>query len=413
MVLLCVPGLMTAGPAIGQPDGCAPPRQVGAGSLDELTWNRLNAILAEVAAERYEASSRNLRTMLERAGRDRYLRAVLNQALAQVEWARGRFDPALAYFEEAVALDALPDTAHFGLMLQLAQLYYMQGRLDESLERLEQWFCAASEDQLIATAYLLKASIHVQQGDFRRGLEAIDAAIAMEEVPQESWLQLKLTAHYELGQHAQAAETLQLLTAHWPGNKLYWVQLAQVYYQLELTERALAVLALADGEGMLDRQSDIAFLAGLYSEQQMPYQAARVLERGIRDGTVPSDQRHWTLVAEAWLDAAELENSLTAYELAGQLASDGGADLRCAYVLVELERWPDALAALDRALKKGGLDAAQWGEAYLLRGLANYNMGDLDGAGADWSRAGRYEQSREAAGQWIEYLRAERDRRAS
>jgi tetratricopeptide (TPR) repeat protein len=95
------------------------------------------------------------------------------------------------------------------------------------------------------------------------------------------------------------------------------------------------------------------------------------------------------------------------------VASDGELDLRRGYILVDLERWPAALEALDLALEKGGLDDRRTGEAYLLRGMTQFNLGNLDSASADWGRAGRFERSRDAARQWMNHLEEERRRRAS
>ena len=104
---------------------------------------------------------------------------------------------------------------------------------------------------------------------------------------------------------------------------------------------------------------------------------------------------------------------MKAYEQAGKAASDGSIYLRQGYILVDLERWPDALNSLDRALQKGGLDDRKTAEAYLLRGMAQFNLGNLDSASSDWGKAGRYEKTREAARQWMNHLQEERRRRAS
>jgi hypothetical protein len=40
---------------------------------------------------------------------DKYVRAIVAQAIAQVEWSRGNYDAALREFELAVKLDALPN----------------------------------------------------------------------------------------------------------------------------------------------------------------------------------------------------------------------------------------------------------------------------------------------------------------
>jgi tetratricopeptide (TPR) repeat protein len=161
---------------------------------------------------------------------------------------------------------------------------------------------------------------------------------------------------------------------------------------------------------MLDSEADLTYLAALYQDAKVPYKAAAVLERGIRAGIVQPSPLHWTHVGDAWYAADELEKSLAAYREAGNVADDGLADLRRGYILVGLERWPDALDALNQALGKGGLDDHQTGEAYLMRGMARFNLGDADGAGADWARAGDHDASRKAARQWMNQLREEQER---
>ncbi|MCJ7814490.1 MAG: hypothetical protein MUP31_00425, partial [Xanthomonadales bacterium] len=220
----------------------------------------------------------------------------------------------------------------------------------------------------------------------------------------ESWYQLKLAVHYELEQYPQAAETLEVMVSNWPDRKIYWTQLSQICYRLKQEKKSLAVLALAYRKGLLDQQSDILYLSSLYSNSEVPYKAADVLEKGIRDGIVESSQQHWTAVAESWYAADELEKSLLAYEQAGNVASNGDIDLRRGFILVDLERWPAAVESLDLALEKGGLDERKTGEAYLLRGMAQFNLGNLESASADWGRAGQYEQTRESARQWMNHL---------
>ena len=405
--------LATIDPCFAQADLCHAERNPGTHALNEITWKQLNAIYEDVGEERYDEAYEDLQKMLGRAGRDDYLLAVLNQALAQVEWARGNYAPSLRYFEQAVDLDVLPDTTHFALMYQIAQLYFMNDQYEQALDRLELWFCKVPEENISATAYVLQAAILVRKEDYRGALKAIGEAIAMDPEPQEQWYQLKLAAHFELKQYPEAAETLAIMITRWPGSRAYWLQLAQVRIQLKQDDKALAVLALAHRKNLLTEPSDITLLCSLYSHSDLPYKAAVTLEAAILDGIVPSDQKHWTLVADAWYAAEELEKALQAYDEAGKVAADGNIDLRRAYLLVDLERWPEALQALDQALQKGGLNDRKTGEAYLLRGMAWFNLGDYDKAGADWSRAGRHEKSREAARQWMNHLREEQRRTAS
>lgn len=413
LMVLVIFGLASAATAAAQEDSCGVERDIGARALDELDWRQLNAIYEKVSDEELDEAFDDLQKMLGRSGRDSYLQAILNQALAQVEWSRGNYAESLGYFERAVELDSLPDRTHFALMYQIAQLYYMQDRYDEALEKLDLWFCKSPPDAVTSAAYVLQASIFARKQDYAPALRAITIAISMEQEPREPWYQLKLAAHYELKQLPQAAETLEIMIAWWPSTKAYWTQLAQIYFRLEQHDRALAIQSLAWRNGLLDQQGDLLFLSSLYSHSGVPYKAAEVLQMGIESGVVKSSKHHWTVVAEYWYAAEEMERSLWAYELAGRAAVDGVIDLRRGYILVDLERWPDALESLNRALQKGGLNQRDTAEAYLLRGVTQFELGHFDNASSDWSKASRFETTREAARQWMNHLQEERRRRAS
>ena len=411
LLLLFVGALVPANETFAQDAGCGKERNVAAHALDEISWKQLNRVYEDVGEGRYDEAYATLQKMTAQAHRDNYLQAILDQALAQVEWSRENYDAALAYFEKAVARDVLPDRTHFALMYQIAQLYYLAERHQEALEKLALWFCQAPPETITATAFVLQASIHAQKEDFAEALESIEVAISMDDDPKEQWYQLSLAAHYELEHYSEAAETLEAIINRWPDKKMYWIQLSQIYLELGQDEKALAVLALAYRRKLLDTQSDVTFLANLYSNANVPYKAAEVLEKGINDGVAGPTQKNWTLVADSWYAAEELEKSLLAYQMAGEASVDGNIDLRRAYILIDLERWQDTLSALNDALKKGGLDERRIGEAYLLRGMAQFNLDNFEVAHSDWVDASQYANARESAQQWINHLREERRQR--
>jgi tetratricopeptide (TPR) repeat protein len=415
LLKLAVPALslLLANSAFAQTGQCGEERNVAARALNEVTWKQLNRVYEDVGEEEYDSAYDTLQVMLNRASKDKYLLAVLYQAIAQVEWSRKNFDASLKNFELAVELDTLPNQSHFALMYQIAQLYFMKDRFQDALDALELWFCKVPQEEITSHAYVLKASINAQRKDYPETLKAIDMAIAMDEDPKESWYQLKLAAHYELEQFPEAAATLEVLISGWPDKKAYWQQLAQIYYKLGQEDKSLATMALAYRKNLLDAQGDITYLSSLYSNADVPYKAAEVLEKGIREGVVEPTKIHWTTVAETWYGAEELEKSLAAFREAGKVADDGDLDLRRGFILVDLEDWQQALEALNKAIDKGGLTERRTGEAYLLRGMTQFNLQNFDAASADWNRASRYENTRSAARQWINHLREERLRRAS
>jgi tetratricopeptide (TPR) repeat protein len=395
-----------------QTSACGQKRGKLPAALDEATWKRLNDIYEDVGEENYDSAFSKLQKMNARAGGD-YQRAVVAQALAHVEWSRSNYDTALASFELAVELNALPDEPHFSLMYQIAQLYYMNERYDEALDKLDLWLCMVPAEKITDSSFVLQASIYAQIQDWKNVIPAIDSALSLSLDPQESWYQLKLASHFELEQFSKAAQTLEILIQNWPDNKDYWLQLSQIYYKLKMQDEALSVLALAYRLNMLDKQTDIMYLSSLYSNTEVPYKAASVLQKGIEDGIVMVSKRHWSIVADAWFAAEEMENALAAYQHAGRASDDGEIDLRRAYILVDMERWEEASVAIEAALGKGGFDEQKTGEAYVLQGMSEFNLGNYSEASAAWERATRYSKSKKSAEQWMNHMREERTRRSS
>jgi tetratricopeptide (TPR) repeat protein len=406
-------GLLAVGmqPAMAQATGCGVEREVKTGLLDEPEWKKLNQAYELVGEEKYDEAYSALVAVRERAREDdKYVRAIVAQAIAQVEWSRGNYDAALREFELAVKLDALPHQTHFSLMYQIAQLYFMKDRYDDSLKALELWFCKVPKESIKSSAYVLKASIFGAKEDWQQVITAIDQAIELDEKPQEPWYQLKLAAHFELSQWPEAARTLEAMVSKWPNNRQYWIQLSNTYFKQKQDDKALAAAALAHRKGLLDRQADILYLSNLYSLGDVPFKAAEVLQQGIEDGRVEPSERYWTMIADTWYAAQELDRALAAYENAGKTAMDGKIDLRRGYILIDMERWEDANEALSLAIEKGGITEKQTGEAHLMQGMAQFNLGNFDQASASWGRASRYESAKSAAQQWMNHMREERAR---
>lgn len=410
LAALLAAGVLLTPTAQAQAGACGEERDVKQGLLDEPTWKRMNEAYELVGEEQYEDAMEQLVYLRNRA-KDDYLRAVVAQGIAQVNWAQGNFDQALKDFELAVELNALPDRTHYALMYQIAQLYYSQERYDDALDRLELWFCKVPEDQHKATAYVLQASIHAQKEDWRKVVTSIDKAIAMEESPAENWYALKLAAHFQLEQYPEAADTLEIMITKWPNKKTYWTQLSNTYYKLENDDKALSVIALAYRKDMLNKQEDLLYLANLYSFRDVPYKAAKVLQKGLDEGIIANEEKYWTMTGDSWYAAEEYEEALAAFENAGKVADAGKIDLRRGYILIDMERWDAASEALRAAIEKGGLEDRQTGEAYLMLGMSEFNRGNYDQASTAWGRAGRYEGAREQAQQWMNHMREERARR--
>ena len=122
-------GFAVSGPAPAQYGACGEERDVPTGTLDEMTYNRMNKAYELIGEEQYDEAYEVFVTVRNRAKGD-YLKAVLAQAMAQVEWARGNYDEARDHLEQAMErARSLSDPRTEAIWcIELAELENLAGR---------------------------------------------------------------------------------------------------------------------------------------------------------------------------------------------------------------------------------------------------------------------------------------------
>jgi tetratricopeptide (TPR) repeat protein len=388
-------------------------RDVKAQALTEATYNKLSGIYEAIGEELYNEAAADLQKMLNKADSASYERAIILQALGHVESSRERYDQALTYFKESVAIDSLPNLQQFQMMYAIAQLEIMSERYREGLKTLNEWFCKVPPEQIKADAYVLRANAYIELENYQASLQAITKAIEITETPKKNYYQVKLASQYELNRLNDAATTLKTMITYWPEDEALWKQLSSVYLNIKKESDALSVLELAYKRGYLGKKTEIEQLASLYQLKDIPYQAAAVLEKGISDGILESNKKYWERAGNAWYQARELEKALVAYEKAGRFSDDGKLDLRRGFILIDRRDWDAAKTSLARAIEKGGLTDTETGNAWLLIGMSELNQDRYSAAIEAFDKAQHFISSRQAARLWIGQVKERQQAAAS
>ena len=389
---------------------CGEEREVEPGLMSESTYNRLNEA-AELIGEEAYSDAVSLLEDLRKSSLSDFEKATVEQYLGFLAAQREQYPDAIRHFSEALRINQLPNQTHFEMILQIAQLYNALERYDEALEQLEFWFCVSTEEaKKVAEVWVLKASLHLQQDDYREALASMNQAISIAENVPESWYRTKLGILLELEEYRLAVDVAKTLIEVNPDRKEYWSQLSGIYMELDESRNAMATLQLAYRRGLLDRGSEFTQLAGLLQQMEAPRLAAEVMQDGLEQGFVEPTANNWEMTAGAWYQARELERSLEAYEQAGQLSDSGKIDFQRASIMTAGENWEGALSAATRALQKGDLSESQEGNAHLLVGMAQFNLGNLDQAEQAFIRASNYGTLRTAAREWLNHIEQTRQR---
>lgn len=391
--------LMPMPVAYAQDAAPAKKERKASGTLSEGAYRQLERIHELIGKNKNAEALEKAQAMLERVGND-YERAMVRQTMAFIYISQNNYKAAIAGFEEAIKLEALPQQPYEQMIYNLAQLYFQDGQTDKAIQKMEQYFAEASTKPP-TDAYILLASAYADRKRFADALPWVEKAINEAKEPKESWLQLKLALHYELKQFPQCAEVLIRLVSLMPAKEDYWKQLSSILFEIKKDKESLAVLALADRQGFLDTESEIRNLANIYMLLEIPYKAAQILERGLNQKILKSDEKTLSLVGDAWTMARDYEKAEAAFKRAAAVSDSGEISFRLGQIFVEDERWKDALEALSKAQSKG---VKKMGEAAYLEGIAAFQSGNRGRAREALHRAQKYEETRNSAGQWLNHI---------
>jgi len=378
----------------------APAQASNGPSLNRSTYEALESARELMDKQQYNQALADLRALLDDLDR-KYDRAVVLQTIGYAQLRKGDYKPAIGAFERALELGSLPERPTLDVRRALGRLYATTGQNEKARDALEAWLAEAESPS--ADDYAALANVYAQLKAYDKGIDAIRKAIRLDDKPQQSYYQLLVAMYFESKRYAEASGVLEDLIARWPQEKQYWTQLANIYINLDKTEKAHSILKLAYHKGLLTKESELLNLVQLGMAAELPDHAARVLEKALQEGSIESNRKHWQLLAQAWAQAKETDNAIEAYGQAAKFTDTGEYHLRQAQLYMQENEWPEVEQAAQTALSRGGLDSP--GQAHLLIGMARVRQERYTESLAAFEKARRYEDTIKQARSWSEYAR--------
>lgn len=367
--------------------------------LSEATYKSLNAAQEKMEQQQYRQAEADLKKLVGETDAGSYERAVVLQTLGYLYSETEEYKLAAEQFEDALALNALPEDVTHNLRYNLAQLLISDGAYQKGIDLLTQWL--NKESQGNSSAYVLLATAYYQINQFTNAVEAIRTAIQRDNSPKENWYRLQLSAHMEMQQYNQAINVLEILIERFPINKTYWDQLAALYAQQDKRLTSLAVQMLAKRLNLGDKDT-VLRLANMYRYLNIPYKSAQLLQKSMDDGVVERNFKNLESLADSWLAARENENATQVLARMQSMDSSGETDLKLARVFISMEQWDEAAGPLQQSLEK--LPEAKRGQAWMLSGMVNYHLGNMQQSEQHLNRALAYTEVRNQASQWLRHL---------
>ncbi len=319
-------------------------------------------------------------------------------------------DRALEDFEVALSLNALPEDQQNRLRFNVAQIYFVSERYEDSIRLFEEWMKADVE--VTHTTYFMLSAAHYNLENLEQAVEPIKKAIEISPEPQRRYYDLLNVLYSNLERLIERTELLETIVELWPDELSYWRQLSSLYSEQGDQMKAFATLESAYVNGLIEDESDIILLVQYYSTFDNPHRGAEMLAEEVEAGRVERNVDHLELLSQLWSQAREHRKAIPVLREAARMSDEGVLSFRLGQSLLAAEDNEAAEDALEAALEKGGLGEQRRAEAYLLLGNARFNQagpGDREqrmAADRAFAQAERFAASRRQASDWRGYISA-------
>ena len=128
-----------------------------------------------------------------------------------------------------------------------------------------------------------------------------------------------------------------------------------MYGETKDEKRQLAAMETAYVQDMLEKDREQVTMAYLYLNAEVPYKAARVLDKGIENESVENNSKNLEILGNSWRQAQEVQKSIPVMELAAEKSDKGELYCRLGNVYLDNDQFKNAIKANTEGLRRGGV----------------------------------------------------------
>ena len=293
----------------------------------------------------------------------------------------------------------IPASERASTYYNMSQLYMQDENISEALNYMNQWIQAGGQpdrDQKWQLAVLNhkidnnREAIRWAEQVFRQ-----DGPNAKREV-----YDFLIYLYDNTGQLAKKAELLETLLTRNPGERKLWDAIAGDYFRGGNDRRAFEVQKAMYLAGLLRTEEEIMRVVNFYNQFDVPFQAAKILEKEMNAGRIEKDYEKLELLANLYQVAREFEKAIPVIEEAARMRNSGAMYERLGRSYAELKQWEKTEEAMMQAINAGGLKDA--GTVWTLIGQSRYERGMREEAKEAFRRA----NNRGGRG-WLQFMASE------
>ncbi len=314
-------------------------------------------------------------------GKTKYDEYQIDNFLAYVLFSQRKMGEAAVVYERLLNSGQMPANEVDTRTKSLAQMYFQLKNYDKAAQYAKRLYDKNPNQEDVA---LVLGQSYYLQNDCKNAVNVMGSLATRTEragkKPDEDWLRLVQDCQNKLNDKKGAEETLRKLVRHYnkPGD---WKTLLADARGRSSDRVNLGYFRLMRDAGVLSRDRDYFEFAQLAMDERVgnaPVEAVQIIQEGIDKGILKSDDkaqqgRYDRLMQAAQERAAASKQKLPQLAKQTEAAANGQADVALGQAYLGAGNYDEAITALQRGIKRGGLTDVN--EAQMALGYAYMQKG--------------------------------------
>ncbi len=250
----------------------------------------------------------------------------IHQMMAMSHYEQKQYDPAIAALQNAIQAGGLLPNEAEDLRVQIAQLLIADGQYAKGAEAMEAYLNGGGERKPAYIDLLVQA--WVQSNNYAKALPWAEIWFEQASPKERKHFDLMNFLYNQLGMQARQADIVKQMIARWPEDETLWHSWASMLAAGGREGDAFEVTKMLYLGGALTSEQDLKKIVQYYSFYDMPYQAARILEREMSGGRIARTNETLEQLSTLYRQAREYKKAIPVLEEAASRSS--GAKLHAA-----------------------------------------------------------------------------------
>jgi len=274
----------------------------------------VNEALQFMNGNQHSAALGKLQEAMSIGDLNAYERSTIQQMMGATQYELNNYSGAISSFENAISAGGLLPNEVDSLRVNIAQLLIANGQYARGAQMLENWNNRGGQLKDSHVEMLYQA--WVQAENYGKALPWAEKWFRNASVKERKHFDLLNFLYNNLNMPGKQADIVKEMIVKWPGDKMLWDNWSSLLANGGREKEAFEVNKMLYLGGVLSSEQDLMKVVQYYSFYDMPFQAAKILEKEMNAGRISSSAEKLVQLSDLFRQAREYKRAIPVLEKA-------------------------------------------------------------------------------------------------